>query len=323
MQESPAVHGEHVPPLHTRFVPQEVPSASEVPLSTHCWVPVAHEVVPVWQAFAGVQGRSGVQAPHSPAAVQTAPAPQDVAIGRNAPVSTHTGAPLAHDVLPTWQGNPAGVHAAPSMHALHAPLRHTWPAPQVVAVPLGAFTPVSVQVWVPVAQEVAPTWQGLVGVHTALATHALQTPFKHTWFAPQVVPGGALASVSTQTLCPVAHDVVPRWQAFSAGTQAWSAVHVLHAPAKQTWFVPQVEPFATNAPVSLHTGKPVSQEVVPTWQGAPGSGQGAPTVQALHTPPPHTAFVPQLVPSGMLPVSVQTGAPLAHETAAVWQTLVD
>jgi hypothetical protein len=37
----------------------------------------------------------------------------------------------------------------------------------------------------------------------------------------------------------------------------------------------------------------------------------------LQNPPPQNWFVPQLVPSGTLPLSVQTGAPLVQTSAAV------
>jgi hypothetical protein len=45
-------------------------------------------------------------------------------------------------------------------------------------------------------------------------------------------------------------------------------------------------------------------------------------VHALQTPPPQNWFVPQPVPSGTLPLSVQTGAPLVQTIAAVLHRLV-
>src|ERR1700722_18604182 len=49
-----AAHGPQVPALHTISVPQLVPVAIAVPLSTQLTTPPVHAIVPVWQAFAGV-----------------------------------------------------------------------------------------------------------------------------------------------------------------------------------------------------------------------------------------------------------------------------
>jgi hypothetical protein len=50
--------------------------------------------------------------------------------------------------------------------------------------------------------------------------------------------------------------------------------------------------------------------------------QAAPAVQALHTPPPQTRFVPQLVPFATgAEVSEHTGAPVPQEMVPAWQTL--
>jgi hypothetical protein len=48
LQARPAVHCEHTPPLHTRFVPQVVPFAfGDEVLFVHVSTPVAHEVIPL------------------------------------------------------------------------------------------------------------------------------------------------------------------------------------------------------------------------------------------------------------------------------------
>src|SRR5512146_313559 len=54
-QARPAVHAAQAPALHTRFVPQLVPSARRVVVSTQAWVPVAQEVVPATHAFGLVE----------------------------------------------------------------------------------------------------------------------------------------------------------------------------------------------------------------------------------------------------------------------------
>jgi hypothetical protein len=60
---SPVVHEMHAPPLHTRFVPHDVPLDAFAPVSLHTAAPVAQLIAPVWQAFVdGVQVIPAVQA---------------------------------------------------------------------------------------------------------------------------------------------------------------------------------------------------------------------------------------------------------------------
>lgn len=90
------------------------------------------------------------------------------------------------------------------------------------------------------------------------------------------------------------------------------------APPLHTLFFPQLAPLARKVPVSWQTGKPVAQDVLPAWQGFEGA-QAAPAVQALHTPPPQTRFVPQAVPSAIgTEVSEHTGAPVLQLMVPAW-----
>ena len=66
----------------------------------------------------------------------------------------------------------------------------------------------------------------------------------------------------------------------------------------------------------------MEHEVVPVWQAFAGV-QATPAVQETQVPVLQTWFVPQVVPSAMLPVSVQTAVPLAHERVAVRHGFVD
>ena len=97
------------------------------------------------------------------------------------------------------------------------------------------------------------------------------------------------------------------------------AVQDTHAPAEQTWFVPQLVPSGWAVVVELHTG-PVLQLVVPTWHGSAGGVHVWPAVQAVHVPAEQTRFVPQTVPSATgVVVAVQTGLPEAsHVYEATW-----
>ena len=74
------------------------------------------------------------------------------------------------------------------------------------------------------------------------------------------------------------------------------AVQALQTPALQTWFVPQVVPFALAVLVLTQVSAPVAQEFVPTTQGFGFVAQVTPAVHALQAPLLHTWFVPQLVP---------------------------
>jgi len=121
---------------------------------------------------------------------------------------------------------------------------------------------------------VVPSGTALVARHTgtpvlqsiaAVATHAFSRVHGSPWvqaaqaavavqtrFVPQLVPGGWLRVVSTQTGVPVVQDVVPVWHGFDAGVQADPAAQGLHAPALQTRFVPQLVPSATVVPAEMH-----------------------------------------------------------------------
>ncbi len=150
----------------------------------------------------------------------------------------------------------ADVQAAPCVQAMQAPLKQTRSVPQVVPSVTGRVE--STQTDVPVAQLVAPWWQGFAGVQAAPAAQEAQTPALQTRSVPQVVPsatGVAGVVLSTQTDAPVAQLVTPTLHGL-AGVQASPAVQPTHTPALQTWSVPHDEPSATF-PVSVHTAEPL------------------------------------------------------------------
>jgi hypothetical protein len=100
------------------------------------------------------------------------------------------------------------------------------------------------------------------------------------------------------------------------------AVHAVQVPALQTMPVPHAKPFAALTPVSIQPGTPPVQVVAPTWQGSAAGVQRVPAVQATQVPLLHTRLVPHVVPSAALvPESVQTATPVAHEIVATWQRL--
>jgi hypothetical protein len=100
--------------------------------------------------------------------------------------------------------------------------------------------------------------------------------------------------------------------------QATPEAQATQAPPLHTRFEPQLAPFGSAAPFT-HWEVPVAQLVTPAWQSGSGCvAQATPAVQETQAPPLHTRFVPQAVPSGVVPVGVQTGNPVSHEIAASW-----
>jgi hypothetical protein len=83
-------------------------------------------------------------------------------------------------------------------------------------------------------------------------------PVWQTIPVPHDVPFG-LSAFSMQTAVPVVHTLVPVRQRL-AGVQAEPAVQMTHAPLLQTLFVPQLVPFASEVPVSVHVIVPVAEQ---------------------------------------------------------------
>lgn len=107
-------------------------------VSSHVSTPVAQEVRPVSQAFAGVQTLPATQGEQAPA-WQTWSWPQLVPSASVAAPATHAGVPPVHETTPSlhWSGL-AGRHEAPPTQTwTHAPPEQTWFAPQ--GMPSSAF----------------------------------------------------------------------------------------------------------------------------------------------------------------------------------------
>jgi hypothetical protein len=188
-QVPPAVHEPQTPLLHTRSVPQLVPFATFVVVSTHLCSPVEQSVTPATHEFGLKQTRPAVHALHVPLR-QTWFAPHGVPL-LTSPVSGQTGKPEEHWMVPVLQTD--GVHAAPCVQALQTPLPQTWSVPQLVPF---ETSPVSRHTGLPVEHSMLPVLQ-TDGVHISLCVQALQTPPLQTWFVPQVVPLRIGVAVST------------------------------------------------------------------------------------------------------------------------------
>jgi hypothetical protein len=99
-QASPGVHEVHMPELHTRFVPHDVPLAT-LPDSMQTAVPEVQTVVPVRQGLpAMVQLAPAVQLVHTPVALQTLLIPQAVPAARFVFLSVQTGDPVEQASVP-------------------------------------------------------------------------------------------------------------------------------------------------------------------------------------------------------------------------------
>jgi hypothetical protein len=149
--------------------------------------------------------------------------------------------------------------------------------PSSQLVPVETLMPVSVQTGTPVAQEMLPTWQGLVGAQPSPPLQETQVPALHTMLLPQLVPSGALP-VSEQVDAPVAQEVRPEWQGL-AGVQAAPAVQATQEPVRQTWFVPQEVPLAA---VGCRQAPALQASVVHRF---PSSGQPVPLERFVQPSP--------------------------------------
>ena len=185
-----------------------------------------------------------VQLLHAPA-LHTLLVPHDVPFARF-PVSAQTDVPVAHDVAPVRHAV-VGVQVMPAVQLLHAPALQTLLVPHDVPF---ARLPVSAQTEVPVAHDVAPVRQAVVGVQVTPAVQLLQAPALHTLFVPHDVPF-ATFPVSAQTDIPVTQEVAPVRQAV-VGVQEAPAVQAPQAPLLHTMFVPHTVPLTRLLPVSEH-----------------------------------------------------------------------
>lgn len=149
-----------------------------------------------------------------------------------------------------------------------------------------------------------------------------QAPLLHCWLVPHTVPSATSWLVSLQTGVPLLQESVPAWHGL-AGVQAAPCMQVVQTPALQTWLAPQGVPFAAFWPVSVHTGTPVVQLVVPVWHALLPGVHEAPWVHATHDPLSQTMLVPQAAPlARFVPWSAQVDAPVAHDVSPLWHALL-
>jgi len=119
--------GVHIPqkplPSQTRLVPQDMPAAMLVALSTQTDAPVAHETTPALHGDGlPLHAPPAVHGTHVPAPLHTRLVPQPVP-GALAVPSTHAWTPVLHEVTPFTHAPPGfAVHACPAVHTVHCAL---------------------------------------------------------------------------------------------------------------------------------------------------------------------------------------------------------
>jgi hypothetical protein len=300
------------------------PGLQQLPLQATCpdWQ-VRHALPEQPFAQASTAGLGQLPEPSQTCALVCAPlvhacaAPHDVPDGR-LPLSTQTDAPVEHDVFPVLHKLPPGKQVVLGVQGAHVPAAQNMLVPQVV--PSATFAPVSLQTCAPVLHELLPTWQELLGGQVRFAVQATQVcaPL-HTMLVPHVPPTVTLP-LATHVEAPVEQDVVPVLQEFDGGHDR-PAVHAVQAPPLQTRLAPHDVPSASDVLESLHTGVPVAQLNVPVWHVLLGV-HALPLLHVTQAPALHTMPVPHDVPAALLPLSMQTDAPVAHDVVPVLQELV-
>jgi hypothetical protein len=179
------------------------------------------------------------------------------------PVSTHTEAPVAHEVLPVWQGFAAGVQTALATHARHWPPLQTSLVPQDV--PSAAAVSGAPQVRAPAEHDAVPIMQAWLGVQLEPATHWAQVPLRQKRFVPHEVPS-ATRPLAVQTAVPDEQTSVIRWHE-PAGVQSAPALQAAHDPWLQTAeasapasqavpFIRFVAPEQLDVPAEEHANAP-------------------------------------------------------------------
>lgn len=153
------------------------------------------------------------------------------------------------------------MHARPAVQATQAPPLQTMLVPHDVPF---VTLPVSVHTGAPLVHTVAAVRQGFpLTVQEAPAWQAMQLPaLLQTLPVPQAVPADSAVPVSLHTGAPVEHASVPLWHALD-GTQDAPCWQVAHCPSRQTMPAPHEVPFGW-LPLSVHTGAPVVQAMIPT-----------------------------------------------------------
>jgi len=295
---APCTHMPHTPLLHVWPMPHGVPLLAFCVPSTHTGRPELHSVTPCLHTSGlPVHIAPAVHGMHAPLESQTLSCPQLVPGFRFAVVSSHTDAPVLHDVTPCLHGVGLPVHASISLHATHMPAGlQTRSAPHESPAIFGVP---STHVGAAPLQRSSPFLHASGFVeHAAPSMHVMHAPEpSQIWLLPQLVPPG-LFGPSMHAGTPLPHSSCPSRQAFELPVHAPPCAQSMHAPAGlQTLSVPHGEPAIRCIAVSVHAGAAPLQSSAPTTQRFGFVPHGLPCTHAVHMPLAHTFVPPHEVPS--------------------------
>jgi hypothetical protein len=212
LHAAPVAQATQLPPRHTWFVPQGVPSFTE-PLAVHVCAPVEQSVAPRAQALPGGEHASpAVQATHAPL-LHTMFSPHTVPSFAAVDVSTQLTPASEQSIKPLLHGAVVGEQSLPFAHAAHAPFSQYLPGAQPE--PLGAF-PGAPHTGMPVAHERVAAWHNPASppqvAPAAQGEHVPSSQTAPTPPSPHAVPFGALPT-GTHVEWPASpQDVTPAWQ---------------------------------------------------------------------------------------------------------------
>lgn len=191
------------------------------------------------------------------------------------PPPTHTGAPLAHEIVPRAQGPPpVGVHVAPGVHGTHVPVdEHTLVGPHIV--PAGAM-PVAVHVAAPDAHVICPVLHGVDSMHAAPFEQGMHAPIPlHTVPSPHATPA-ATKPVATHCATLSTHRRSPIWHA--AGVHGPLAMQTPESPSAASRI-----PVSSSAPSdraskvtrssAFESGGEATSSSLPGMRGSKGAGE--------------------------------------------------
>lgn len=103
--------------------------------------------------------------------------------------------------------------------------------------------------------------------HATPAVHATHEPaLLHTWFVPQLAPGGRLPTPSRHAGAAPVQLCTPTRHGVGFPVHAAPGVHIPQMPPLHVSPAPHIVPFIWFAALSTHTGAPEPQSVVPCLQ---------------------------------------------------------
>jgi hypothetical protein len=302
---------------HTPLAPQVAPLLHTLPGQQAC--PTAPQVTHDPPLHTAPAPQPGGQVPPQPSGPQVAP-PQ---LGAQMQVPPEQVAP-ALQALPGQQGCPTAPHVAQRPLDMHK-VPGAQPGGQVPPQPSGpqvrpAHDGTQAQVpftqLAPGSHEVPPQQVCPMAPHEEQVPLALQAvPAPHPGgqvppqpSGPQLLP----AQDGVQTHMPLAQLAPPVHAPSQHGCPAAPQPPQLPL-ASQASMLPQLVP-AGAIPVTVHTGAPDEQLIWAVRQTGPGHEAAA--TQSTQVPTDEqTRLLPQVVPGGNMPLSVQTGSP---ESQLMW-----